>query len=193
VYVYSTNTGDATSGMFGDPATTTIRANPRVETESDPGDQRVVRDVVPTSSLTNAGVTSDITFDLYNTPTTPTPIMLNKELVLLRAEVDWGQGNLPQALALANFIRTNDGGLAAKSLSTSTDILNQILYEKRFSLLWQSPDRWYDSRMFGKLNGSNPPVGLGLEKGLPPLYNVPLPQGEIDARGGNLTQTCSAP
>jgi len=193
VYVYSTNTGDATSGMFGDPATTTIRANPRVETESDPGDQRVVRDVVPTSSLTNAGVTSNITFDLYNTPTTPTPIMLNKELVLLRAEVDWGQGNLPQALALANFIRTNDGGLAAKSLSTSTDILNQILYEKRFSLLWQSPDRWYDSRMFGKLNGSNPPVGLGLEKGLPPLYNVPLPQGEIDARGGNLTQTCSAP
>jgi hypothetical protein len=193
VYVYSTNTGDATSGMFGDPATTTIRANPRVETESDPGDQRVVRDVVPTSSLTNAGVTSDITFDLYNTPTTPTPIMLNKELVLLRAEIDWGEGNLPQALALANFIRTNDGGLAAKSLSTSTDILNQILYEKRFSLLWQSPDRWYDSRMFGKLNGSNPPVGLGLEKGLPPLYNVPLPQGEIDARGGNLAQTCSAP
>jgi len=185
VYVYSTNTGDATSGMFGDPATTTIRANPRVETESDPGDQRVVRDVVATTPLSNAGAgPSSITFDLY---------LSNKELVLLRAEVEWGQANLSQALALANYIRTNDGGLAAKSLSSSTDILNQILYEKRFSLLWQSPDRWYDSRMFGKLNGSNPPVGLGLENGLPPLYNVPLPQGEIDARGGDLTKTCSAP
>jgi starch-binding outer membrane protein, SusD/RagB family len=180
--------------MFGDPATTTIRANPRVETESDPGDQRVVRDVVATTPLSNAGAgPSSITFDLYLSPTTPTPIMLNKELVLLRAEVEWGQANLSQALALANYIRTNDGGLAAKSLSSSTDILNQILYEKRFSLLWQSPDRWYDSRMFGKLNGSNPPVGLGLENGLPPLYNVPLPQGEIDARGGDLTKTCSAP
>ena len=193
VYVYSTNTGDATSGMFGDPATTTFRANPRVETESDPGDQRVVRDVVPTTSLSNAGVSSNITFDMYLSPTTPVPIMLNKELVLLRAEVEWGEGHLPQALALANYIRTNDGGLSAKSLSTAGDILNQILYEKRFSLLWQSPDRWFDARLFGKLNGSNPPVGLGLENGLPPLENVPLPQGEIDARGGDLTQTCSAP
>jgi len=194
VYVYSTNTGDATSGMFGDPATTTIRANPRVETESDPGDQRVARDVVPTSPLSNAGVgPSSITFDLYLTPTTPTPLMLNKELVLLRAEVEWGEGHLPQALALANYIRTNDGGLPAKVLTTASDILDQILYEKRFSLLWQSPDRWYDSRMFGKLNGSNPPVGLGLENGLPPLENVPLPQGERDARGGDLTQTCSGP
>jgi hypothetical protein len=193
VYVYSTNTGDATSGMFGDPATTTFRANPRVETESDPGDQRVVRDVVPTTSLSNAGVSSNITFDMYLSPTTPVPIMLNKELVLLRAEVEWGEGHLAQALALANYIRTNDGGLSAKSLSTAGDILNQILYEKRFSLLWQSPDRWFDARLFGKLNGSNPPVGLGLENGLPPLENVPLPQGEIDARGGDLSQTCSAP
>lgn len=193
VYVYSTNTGDATSGMFGDPATTTFRANPRVETESDPGDHRVSRDVVPTTSLSNAGVSSNITFDMYPSPTTPVPIMLNKELVLLRAEVEWGEGHLPQALALANYIRTNDGGLPAKSLSTASDILNQILYEKRFSLLWQSPDRWFDARLFGKLNGSNPPVGLGLENGLPPLENVPLPQGEIDARAGDLTQTCSAP
>ena len=84
-------------------------------------------------------------------------------------------------------------GLAPKVLATAGDILDQILYEKRFSLLWQSPDRWYDSRMFGKLNGSDPPVGLGLENDLPPLENVPLPQGEIDARGGDLTQTCSGP
>jgi hypothetical protein len=194
VYVYSTNTGDATSGMFGDPATTTIRANPRVKTESDAGDQRVVRDVVATTPLSNAGVgPSSITFDLYLSPTTPTPLMLNKELVLLRAEVEWGEGHLVQALALANYIRTNDGGLAPKVLATAGDILDQILYEKRFSLLWQSPDRWYDSRMFGKLNGSDPPVGLGLENDLPPLENVPLPQGEIDARGGDLTQTCSGP
>lgn len=192
-HVYTTNTGDATSGMFGDPATTTFRANPRVESESDPGDARVAADVVPTSTLTNAGVSSSVTFDMYLSPTSPAPIMLNKELVLLSAEVDWGQGNLPGALALANFVRVNDGHLAPKALATAGDILNQILYEKRFSLLWQSPDRWYDSRMFGKLNGSNPPVGLGLENGLPPLENVPLPQPESDARGGNLAQTCSAP
>lgn len=191
VYVYTTNTGDATNGLFGDPSSTTTRANPRVETESDPGDQRVVRDVVSTSSITVAGVSSDITFNIYPSPTSTTPLMLNKELILLKAEVDWGQGSLPQALALANFVRTNDGGLAAKSLASAGDILDQILYEKRFSLLWQSGDRWLDARQFGKLNGSNPPVGIGMERGNPPLENAPLPQGEFDARGGNLTPTCS--
>ncbi|HEX5181210.1 MAG TPA: hypothetical protein VFW04_17905 [Gemmatimonadaceae bacterium] len=191
VYVYTTNTGDATNGLFGDPSSTTTRANPRVLTESDPGDQRVARDVVSTSTIKVAGVSSDITFDLYPSPTSTTPLMLNKELILLKAEVDWGQGSLPQALALANFVRTNDGGLPAKSLSSATDILNQILYEKRFSLLWQSGDRWLDARLFGKLNGSNPPVGLGLENGNPPLENAPLPQGELDARSGDVTPTCS--
>lgn len=191
VYVYTTNTGDATNGLFGDPSSTTTRANPRVLTESDPGDQRVVRDVVPTSTISVGGVSSDIAFDLYPSPTSTTPLMLNKELILLKAEIDWGQGNLPAALALANFLRTNDGGLAAKSLSSASDILDQILYEKRFSLLWQSGDRWLDARQFGKLNGSNPPVGIGIENGNPPLENAPLPQGESDARGGNLTPTCS--
>lgn len=193
VYVYTTNTGDATNGLFADPAHTTTRANPRVQTESDPNDQRVVRDVVGTTSISVAGVSSDITFDLYNTPTTPVPLLLNKELILLRAEVDWGQGNLPQALALANFIRFNDGGLSAATASTADAVLNQILYEKRFSLLWQSGDRWLDARLFGKLDGDNPPNGIGTERGNGPLENAPLPQGEVDARGGNLTQTCSAP
>lgn len=191
VYVYTTNTGDATNGLFGDPSSKTTRANPRVLTESDPNDQRVVRDVVPTSSITVAGVSSDITFDLYPSPTSTTPLMLTKELILLKAEIDWGQGSLPQALALANFVRTNDGGLPAKSLVTAGDILDQILYEKRFSLLWQSGDRWLDARLFGKLNGSDPPAGIGIENGNPPLENAPLPQGEVDARGGNLTPTCS--
>ncbi|MGH7647415.1 MAG: hypothetical protein ACREND_04820, partial [Gemmatimonadaceae bacterium] len=106
-----------------------------------------------------------------------------------------GQGSLPEALTLANFVRHNDGGLTDKSLSSSSDILNQILYEKRFSLLWQSGDRWLDSRMFGKLNGSNPPAGVGTENAVGPIQNLPLPQPESDARGHppDLTQTCSAP
>src|SRR6185437_8609502 len=82
VYVYTTNTGDATNGLFGDPSSTTTRANPRVLTESDPGDQRVAHDVVSTSTIKVAGVSSDITFDLYPSPTSTTPLMLNKELIL---------------------------------------------------------------------------------------------------------------
>ncbi|MGH7624395.1 MAG: hypothetical protein ACREOJ_03650 [Gemmatimonadaceae bacterium] len=189
---YSTASGDATNGLFADPTSTDFRANPRVVSEADPGDARLARKVVKTSNISLAGVSSDWTFTIYPTPTTPTPILSNKELIFLKAEVEWGMGQLLPALALANHIRTVDGSLAPKAAVGAAAVLNQILYEKRYSLLWETGDRWFDSRMFGKLNGSNPPAGLGIENGNPPLWNMPIPQPEFDARGGDLTkQSCT--
>lgn len=192
---YSTASGDATNALFADPAATDFRTNPRVVDEADPGDDRLARKVVKTSNLTLSGVGSDWTFNIYPSPTTPVRILTNKELILLKAEVLWGQGQYPEALALANIVRTVDGGLSAASVSGAENVLNQILYEKRYSLLWESPSRWIDARMFGKLNGSEPPTGVGMENNNAPLWNIPLPQPEVDARGGNpnqLEKTCSA-
>jgi hypothetical protein len=192
---YSTASGDATNALYGDPAATDFRANPRVDSEAVAGDARVARKLVKTSELSLSGVGSDWAFTIYPTPTTPVRILTNKELILLKAEVLWGQGQYPQALALANIVRTVDGGLSASTASGAEAVLNEILYEKRYSLLWESPSRWIDARMFGKLNGSNPPAGVGMENGNAPLWNIPLPQTEVDARGGNpnsLEKTCSA-
>jgi hypothetical protein len=190
-HTYSTSSGDATNALYGDPAATDFRANPRVVSEANPGDDRL-RKVVETSELSLSGVGSKWAFTLYSTPTTPVRILTNKELILIKAEVLWGQGQYPQALALANIVRTVDGGLSAASVSGAEAVLNQILYEKRYSLLWESPDRWIDARMFGKLNGSNPPAGIGTENGNEPLWNIPLPQPEVDARGGDLSKQCTA-
>jgi hypothetical protein len=194
-HTYSTASGDATNALYGDPAATDFRVNPRVVEEANPGDARVTRKVVKTSELSLSGVGSDWAFTMYPTPTTPVRILTNKELILIKAEALWGKGQYPQALALANIVRTVDGGLTASSASGAENVLNQILYEKRYSLLWESPSRWIDARMFGKLNGSEPPAGLGMENGNAPLWNIPLPQPEVDARGGDpntLEKTCSA-
>jgi hypothetical protein len=196
---YSTGTGDATSGLWDQGlAKTAFRANPRVVTEADAGDQRIARKIDSSfSTIGVSGYSSKYVFTLYPDPTSPTPIMTNKELLLLQAEVNWGRGNYATALAQANFIRTNDGGLAAYTSVAPDSVLNSILHEKRYSLLWQSGTRWLDARMFGKLNSNLPPAGVGAaQEPAPgqPYWNFPIPFNEAAARNNNLTkQACTLP
>ena len=195
---YSTGTGDATNGLWDQGlAKTAFRANPRVVSEADPGDQRVARKLVTGSSIAVQGYSSDQVFTLYPDAATPTPILTNKELLLLQAEVNWGRGNYATALAQANFIRTNDGGLTADTSIAPDSVLNRILYEKRYSLLWESGTRWLDARMFGKLNKNPPPVGIGVEQEPAPgqpYWNFPIPFNEAAARNNDLTkQACALP
>ncbi len=194
-HIYSTSTGDATNTLFDtDTSGTTYRANPRVRSEADANDARVARKTAVSSTVTVAGETSNLVFTLYLTPTTSTKILTNKELILLQAEVNWGLGQNIPALALARFIRRTDGNLLTDTttVTNSASVLNRILYEKRYSLLWQSADRFLDARQFGKLNGSNPPAGVGQERTYNPLYNWPLPQNEQNARLGVLTKQCTS-
>lgn len=188
MHTYSTNSGDATNGLF-DP---TIRANPRVRAEAEAGDARVARYTADSSTVTVSGVTSDVAFTLYKTVTDPVSIITNKELIALQGEVAFGQNDLPKMTTAINFLRTNDGGLTAVIPGSLSAALNQLLYEKRYSLLEQSGDRWIDARMFGKLNGSAPPAGLGQERGFNPINSFPIPSDEANARGGDLSKaSCS--
>jgi len=194
---FTTNSGDATNPLFENPSSTVFRANPRVVSEADPGDRRVAEKIITSTPITQSGLTSSYVFVVYSSPSSPMSIITDKELLLMQAEVLWGQGDYPGAIALTNFIRVNDGGLAAKTLADyATDVkgnvLNEILKQKRYSLLWESPDRWLDARMFGKLNGSAPPAGLGQERGFNPLENFPIPFNETSARSGDLSQQCTS-
>src|SRR5439155_15125239 len=130
-------------------------------------------------------------------PTTQTPSLTNKELLLLQAEVNWGKAAYATALGEANFIRTNDGGLAADTSVAADSVLNTILYDKRYSLLWQSGSRWLDARMFGKLNSNPPPAGIGAEQEPAPgqpYRNFPIPFNEAAARNNDLSkQACALP
>ena len=196
---YSSATGDAQNGLWDQGlAKTAFRANPRVVTDATAGDLRVGRKIDSSfATIGVAGYSSKYVFTLYPDPTTLTPILTNKELLLLQAEVDWGNGAYATALAEANFIRTNDGGLPAATSVVPDSVLNSILYEKRYSLLWQSGSRWLDARMFGKLDSSAPPAGVGAEQEPAPgqpYRNFPIPFNEAAARNNNLSkQSCALP
>lgn len=196
---YSSATGDAQSGLWDQGlAKTAFRVNPRAITEAAAGDLRIERKVDSSfATIGVSGYSSKYVFTLYPDPTSPTPILTNKELLLLQAEVNWGKGAYATALAEANFIRTNDGGLAADTSVAADSVLNSILYEKRYSLLWQSGSRWLDARLFGKLNANPPPVGVGAEQEPAPgepYRNFPIPFNEAAARNNDLSkQACTLP
>src|SRR2546421_3800802 len=115
----------------------------------------------------------------------PIPIIKNEELVLLRAEAEWFTGAKALALADLNNVRQNSGLLPPSTLtiaSTDAEFITALLYERRYSLLWEQGTRWIDARRFGLLatipaavtNGNVPEV-------------MPVPSTECDAR--NLTST----
>jgi hypothetical protein len=125
------------------------------------------------------GLTSKYKFKMYdsNTNSAPVPIIRNEELILLRAEANIGLGNLPEAVKDLNFIRTNSGGLPARTDLDASNILDELLKQRRYSLLFEGGHRWIDMRRYGKLNEL--PLDL-------PTFHVhdkfPIPVAETDAR-----------
>jgi len=116
-------------------------------------------------------------FSIYPDPTTPVAIIRNEELILIRAEAEWGKGDLVAATADLNIVRVASGGLAPVAGLTMTTFVDELLYERRYSLLFEG-HRWIDVRRFDRLND------LPLDK--PDFVrNVrfPLPLNECNARG----------
>src|SRR6185295_18815438 len=113
-------------------------------------------------------------------PSAPIAIIRNEELILLRAEANLGAGNTEAALADINFIRTNSGGLAPTTLSAASPkaaILNELLYNRLFSLLWEQGTRWIDARRYNLLNT----IDVEVTNGHVPTV-MPVPADECSAR-----------
>jgi hypothetical protein len=137
-----------------------LYAHPRLVTEAQrrpdaTRDLRVQQKIDSVTSVTLEGVTTNWQFTLYNASDSPIPVIRNEELILLRAEANIGLGNKTTALTDINYIRTNSGGLAALPLSFATGpdsaMLNELLYEKRYSLVWEGGHTWLDMRHYGLL------------------------------------------
>jgi hypothetical protein len=186
-HVYSTSSGDLTNFLYNPSV---YRANPRVLSEAEPGDARLSKVTVsPTSELIAGDTTvhSTLVVNQIAGPTTPLPVLTNVQLILIRAEVQWGLGNDAEALRLANLVRTQDGGFAVPKgpFANRLDLLRFILQQKRYSLLFESGDRLVDYRMFGLFSELGPELAT---KG-PGEMLIPFPEAEIDARSGKISCT----
>ena len=185
--LYSTGAGEVRNPI----ADANIYLNPSVGDSIQAGDARGAKILtVPTKSL--FGVSTK-----YKTPLTD-PTGLNKpiaifkvsEMLLLRAQVKIELGDLVGAAADINAVRTAEGGLPAIAVpATKADAISAVLYEKRFSLLGEGPQRFVDLRAYNRLNGSF------LKKELPgDIFQaaLPIPKREFDTRNvTSITLTCS--
>jgi starch-binding outer membrane protein, SusD/RagB family len=173
-----------------------IGVNPRAKTSLQAGDTRASK-IIPRTAISGSGITTSLTYigaDAGNSAnlTNPLAILRDEELVLLRAQAYFENSQPVQGLADLNSVRTTYG-LSALTIADVPTIGAQraaVLYEKRYSLFFEGPQRLVDLRAYGLLTAANTPAEL---PGDPFNTAIPIPKTEADARGGraNLTPTCS--
>jgi hypothetical protein len=190
-HTFSAGTGDVTNSLF-DPTGLHHLAHPSLETDaqltaSGALDARYVRKVTPSTARTLLGLTSNRRFLIVGTNATSIPIIRNEELILLRAEANIGlktAAGRVAALADINLIRTVSGGLAPLAADpglggtySGDKLLDELLYNKRYSLVYEYGQRWVDLRRYGLLGT--------LPKTIPNqrvFDHLPIPATECTAR-----------
>jgi hypothetical protein len=179
---YSTGSGDIQNRLF-DPTGRAILAHPALVTDaqtqpSGAPDARLTAKVGAITPRTVQGVTAGNVFTIYTSNTAGIPIIRNEELILLRSEARWFTGDKAGAMADLNFIRTTSGGLAPIATpATDAAFRTALLYERRYSLMFEGGHRWIDMRRVGLLSS--------LPKALPThtvASRFPFPEGECLAR-----------
>jgi starch-binding outer membrane protein, SusD/RagB family len=175
---YSPSSGD-TPNLLGNR---NIFAHPSIVADAQAGDARVTRKLRTVTSGSSSGLTSDKKFNIYGNPpsqSAPVPLIRNEELILLQAEAEFKLGQRPQAVGHLNTVRTVSGSLPALDAGAITDaqIVNEILYNRRYSLMFEGGHRWIDARRFGRI-GDLPLDAANHVRNV----RYPIPQAECDAR-----------
>lgn len=96
-------------------------------------------------------ISSDLGWIRYPSPNTPIPLIKNEELILLHAEASIGLNDLGTALTDINLVRTTSGGLAPLvAFADQTAAITELLYNKRYSLMYEGGHSWIDYRRYGR-------------------------------------------
>lgn len=180
-HVYSTASGDAVNPMF-DPAPRALVAHPSFLADArrradNSLDLRTSKVATSTTTLTSQGISSNTRLNLAATNVSPAALIRNEELILLRAEANIGLGNRAAAIADLNVVRTVAGGLPPLDANFAGNLVDELLYERRYSLFGEYGHRWVDMRRYGRL--------AQLPKFAPShrIYPiVPLPSDECNQR-----------
>ena len=132
-------------------------------------------------------VASGDLFVFYPTTNSPVPVIRNEGLVLLRAQIQLGLGNLANALTYMNAVRVNVGGLSPVTGADYVTVRDLLLKEQRVSLVFEgSGDRTISLRMY------HLEAVADTTWGTQDLHTTVLPVEvqEIEGRGGSYTLTC---
>jgi starch-binding outer membrane protein, SusD/RagB family len=159
---FGTGPGDFANPLAINPTTGENLGHPTLETQAQlqPGgarDRRYLTKLIkrPSKSggTTNTTpvqlLTSDLGWVRYPSPNSPIPLIKNEELILLRAEANIGLSNFVPAVQDLDLIRTTSGGLAPYAgVLDQPSLLAELLYNKRYSLMFEGGHSWIDFRRY---------------------------------------------
>jgi starch-binding outer membrane protein, SusD/RagB family len=193
---YSTAPGE-TSNSLVDAA---LHLNQAVADSVQAGDLRaakLTKALSPYTISTNGATIStqyDYTFSVGSSSLTHAlPILKNEELLLLRAQAAIELNDFATATQYLNFVRVNSGGLAPYAVFASQAAARSaLLYEKRYSLLMEGPQRLDDLRAYSLLKSSNFAAGSSNSPFPGDIFTtaLPIPINELNARGGTAPLVC---
>lgn len=192
-HVFSTTSGDILNPLF-DQTPTRFYVHPTILSGAQPRangqpDLRLTSKTAPGTSRTTVTVTGTHKFMNYPTNVSPVPIIKNEELILLRAEARYHSGDIPGALADINFIRVNSGGLAPLAgFADLNAFVDELLYNRTYSLLFEGGHRWVDARRYNRL-AQLPKINTQLNERTFP--HVMLPADECNQRGNQPAVACT--
>jgi hypothetical protein len=167
---------------FGNPL---LRTQAQLQADGISLDRRFLTKLV-TRPQRSAGtpqvLTSDLGWVRYPSPNSPIPLIKNEELILLRAEANIGLSNFPAAVPDIDLIRTTSGGLPPYAGAVDQPSLTaELLYNKRYSLMYEGGHSWVDYRRYGMTS-----VLQSLDRPGPPadviFPTLPIPAAETQPR-----------
>ena len=168
-----------------------IAANPKIADSIPTTDARRAK-LVTRSALSGQGLSSTYTFS-FAVPSSanqvaPIALLKDEELVLLRAQAEIEAGQLANALLDINAVHTTYDPTPVAPAATVAAYRAAVLFEKRFSLLFEGPQRLVDLRAYGYLNSAHFVAELPTD----PYNNAfPIPRAELNARGLSTNPACT--
>ena len=163
---YSTSPGDNINAYFDpDGFKYLLDTNLVVEAQyngSNEIDQRVTDKTFPVPYNTYNDVTSNLGNGVHPGAQSPIPVIKNEELILIRAEARWQTNDRQGALDDINVVRTISGNLDPILADPGDQgFEDEILYNRRYSLVFEAGHRWVDLRRFDRLLDFVGPRGPG--------------------------------
>ncbi|MCW8980833.1 RagB/SusD family nutrient uptake outer membrane protein [Altibacter sp.] len=152
-FTFSLTGADMTNPLFFALNSTVANAriaHPTFIDDALPGDDRVNKAVLRDEPLTSDNLTGSYDVFVYQSNEDPVAIIRNEELLLLYAEANH-ISNPAVAVAAIDVVRTAAGLDPYTGGTAPADLVDEILYNRRYSLFAEGGHRWIDLRRFNRL------------------------------------------
>ncbi|MCW3463804.1 RagB/SusD family nutrient uptake outer membrane protein [Chitinophaga nivalis] len=152
-HVFSTNGGDQPNPLFIAPNSNgDVRlAHPSFEQDTIGGDDRLNKTSVRISPASQSGLTSNRDVIIWTSLSAPVSLIRNEELILIYAEAKLQTNAFTEAVKALDRIRAGHHLPPYKGKENATELLQDLLYQRRYSLFLEG-HRWIDLRRYRLLN-----------------------------------------